>query len=51
LMREALGDLWMEKLLQLWEYEAKSRITAKDIDNLNQFRQHGFCLSDLINMI
>jgi Replication initiation factor len=51
LMREALGELWMEKLIQLWEYEARGRTTAKDIDNLNQFRQHGFSLSDLMNMI
>jgi DNA relaxase NicK len=51
LMREALGDIQMEKLLQLWEYEARGRTTAKDIDNLNQFRQHGFSLADLMNMI
>jgi hypothetical protein len=51
LMREALGDLWMEKLLELWEYEARSRINAKDIDSLSQFRQHGFSLSDLMNMV
>jgi hypothetical protein len=51
LMREALGELWMEKLLQLWEWEARSRITSKDLDMLNQFKQHGFSLSDLMNMI
>jgi hypothetical protein len=51
LMREALGELWMEKLLQLWEYEAKGRINQNDINNLEQFRHHGFSLSDLMNMI
>lgn len=51
LMREALGELWMEKLIQLWEYEARSRITDRDLDMLTQFRHHGFSLSDLMNMI
>jgi DNA relaxase NicK len=51
LMREALGEIHMEKLLQLWEYEARGRTTASDIDMLNQFRQHGFSLSDLMNVI
>jgi DNA relaxase NicK len=51
LMREALGEIHMEKLLQLWEYEARARCTQKEADLLNQFRQHGFSLADLMNMI
>lgn len=51
LMKEALGELWTEKLIELWEYEARSRISTRDMDMLNQFRQHGFSLSDLMNMI
>lgn len=51
LMREALGDIQMEKLLQLWEYEAKSRCNSGDVDRLRQFNQHGFSLADLMNMI
>jgi DNA relaxase NicK len=51
LMREALGEIWMNKLLQLWEYEANSRINQQDLDNLRQFEQHGFSLADLMNMI
>jgi hypothetical protein len=51
LMREGLGEIHAEKLLQLWEYEARGRCGLKEVDILNQFRQHGFSLADLMNMI
>lgn len=51
LMREALGEIHMGKLLELWEYEARARCDDKDNDRLKQFEIQGFSLSDLMNMI
>lgn len=51
LMRQALGNLWTEKMLELWEYEARERCSQYDSDRLREFNIEGFSLSDLMNMI
>lgn len=51
LMREALGTDNMNKLLELWEYEAKLRCDRSDSDRVHQFNLNPLSLEDLMNMI
>lgn len=51
LMREALGDFNMAKLLELWEYEAKLRCDRSDSDRVTQFNLNPLSLDELMNMI
>lgn len=51
LMREALGDCDMAKLLQLWEYEARSRCNQSDCDRLLQFKINPLSLDELMGML
>jgi DNA relaxase NicK len=51
LMREALGESDMSKLLQLWESEAKLRCDQSDCDRLLQFSLNPMSLGELMAVI
>jgi DNA relaxase NicK len=51
LMREALGELDMAKLLQLWEFEAKLRCDQSDSDRVLQFQLSKMSINQLMAMI
>lgn len=51
LMRQALGEFAMGKLLQLWEFEARLRCNQSDSDRLLQFKLQQIPLDELMNMI
>jgi DNA relaxase NicK len=51
LMREALGNSDMEKLLELWEFEAKLRCDRSDSDKVSQFMLDKLSLNELMAML
>jgi hypothetical protein len=50
-MREALGNSDMEKLLELWEFEAKLRCDRSDSDKVSQFMLDKLSLNELMAML
>jgi DNA relaxase NicK len=51
LMREALGSVDMEKLLELWEFEARLRCDRSDADRVQQFNLNRISLDELMSML
>jgi hypothetical protein len=51
LMREALGNSGMGKLLELWEFEAKLRCDQSDSDRILQFNLQKLSLDELMAML